>query len=130
AWDGPRPSAATLLLVLLWLCASARAGTLLHDWGCDGDTDVAYFFGMLRELGRRVPAENPELAGAFLTHSSGYWFLYASVQRLSGLGTQGTLWLLGPAIAATLLFVFHRFSRLVYDDERAAALGIRLLFVP
>jgi hypothetical protein len=129
-WLRAPPSAGLVAAALLWAAACAEAGVLLTSWRCDGDTDVAYFFGMMRELGAATPAANPELASSLLTHSSGYWFWYACLQKFSGLDTQATLWLVGPLLAITVLAVLHRVSHFLWKDDRAALASVLLLLLP
>lgn len=114
----------------LWFLFGTYVFMRIPNWGCRGDTDVAYFFGMMRALRTATPAHNPELAGAFLTHSSGYWFWYACLERITGLDTQQTLFLLGALLAVVILVLVHRLSHLLWQDDIAAIATVLLLWIP
>jgi hypothetical protein len=127
-WNLDRSSVRLAVVCAAWFVLTSRGAALSGDRACD--SDVAYFFGMMRELGFETPAKNPELAQAFLTQSGGYWFWYACIQRLSGLGTAPTLWLVGSLLVVVLFASVHRVSFGIWRSEIAAIAGVLCLWVP
>jgi hypothetical protein len=127
-WNEGRPSPSLWIACAAWFAFTLRGTSLSGDGACD--SDLAYFFGMMRELGFETPAKNPELAGSLLTQSSGYWFWYACFQRLSGLTTGHTLWLVGSLVAVVLSVSVHRVSRTIWKNEIAATAAVLLLWIP
>lgn len=127
-WNQSRPSPWLWGACATWFVLTLRGNALSGDRACD--SDLAYMFGMVRELAFETPARNPELAGALLTQSSGYWFWYACIQRFSGLATAHTLWLAGSLIAVVLAATMHRVSWTIWRSEVAAIAGVLFMWIP